>query len=69
MYNFIVLGIVPGTNLQITFETWLVMLEVALVIIGLERLLGLRRWLNGRLAVEAVLARSPLPANQLHRRG
>jgi sulfite exporter TauE/SafE len=33
MYSFIVLGLVPGTNLQITFQGWLLILTAALLLI------------------------------------
>ena len=33
MYSFIVLGLVPGTNFQITFIMWLQALEVIALIV------------------------------------
>lgn len=32
MYSFIVLGIIPGTDVQITFELWLKLVAVLLII-------------------------------------
>jgi hypothetical protein len=35
MYDFIVLGIIPGTQLQITFLTWLLVASVVLCIFAI----------------------------------
>jgi large-conductance mechanosensitive channel len=42
MYSFLVLGVVPGTNIQITFGVWLSMLA-AFVVAAAAVLLYLRR--------------------------
>jgi hypothetical protein len=31
MYSFLVLGLIPGTNIAISFQVWLVVMVVALV--------------------------------------
>ncbi len=31
MYSFLVLGLIPGTNIQISFQAWLVIMPVLLV--------------------------------------
>lgn len=59
MYNFLVLGLVPGTNIQITFKTWLYALAVALLTYNLYR---------HTRALGAVAVRQPLHASQLHNR-
>lgn len=64
MYNFIVLGIVPGTDLQITFGAWLKLLEVVAIVYGMMRL----KTLHQTLFIQT-WERVPLHANQLHRRG
>lgn len=47
MYSFFVLGIVPGTNIQITFTQWLVCLGIICELICVVHLV--RRWhLGGR---------------------
>lgn len=64
MYSFLVLGYVPGTNLQIGFQGFLNCLGVLLMV-------GTAFWLirNRRFAVKLVPARQPLHATRLHRRG
>ncbi len=64
MYSFIVLGIIPGTNIVISFETWLVTLVVALFIA-----VRYRRYVQawGR-AADLLPVRVPLHASQLHQR-
>jgi|GEM_PF-1547022 len=32
MYSFLVLGLIPGTNIQISFQAWLVIMPVLLVV-------------------------------------
>ncbi len=64
MYNVIVLGFVPGTNVQISFQAWLA------ITIGLPVLFLISRSLIQWLASvrHASFVRLPLPANQLHLR-
>ena len=64
MYNFIVLGYVPGTNLQLTFQAWLIIYGLAAVAFALYKLSQLHRELSLN-----VFTRQPLHATQLHRRG
>ena len=61
MYTFLVLGLIPGTNLQITFKTWLDL--VGLIIVAL-----LSYKLHNDHLARLPLARRPLHASQLHRR-
>jgi hypothetical protein len=63
MYNFIVLGIVPGTNYQIEFDTWLKLAEMALLAYALLRLKAIHQAMPAKAWI-----RQPLPANQLHLR-
>lgn len=60
MYNFLVLGLVPGTNIQITFKAWLYALTLGL----LAYLLVSYR----HQTIEQVSLRQPLPASRLHNR-
>lgn len=66
MYNFLVLGLVPGTDIQITFEMWLdivIAIIMAVVVVKAGRqLLNLTSTLP-----EASTVRLPLDASQLHR--
>lgn len=66
MYSFLVLGIVPGTNIQITFTTWLI----------LALLLGsvyvIRNRVQISLSLESLAHHADqrgVHASQLHRRG
>jgi hypothetical protein len=64
MYSFLVLGIIPGTNIQISFQAWLVMLALS-PFAGLAlkpRLLHMLEW------GVAAQSHSPLHASQLHHR-
>lgn len=62
MYSFLVLGLVPGTNLQITFNTWLDMIGLALAGFGVAYLY------RHHYASESAWVRVPLHASQLHSR-
>ena len=64
MDTFIVLGIVPGTDLQITFGAWLKLLEIAAIIYCFIKLKDIHQTLTGQS-----WERVPLHATQLHRRG
>ncbi|MEK7594471.1 MAG: hypothetical protein AAB436_02430 [Patescibacteria group bacterium] len=68
MYSFLVLGIVPGTNIAISFQVWLAIM--ALLIVAAWRV----KPRIGRLINEVVdeifgtQQRQPLHASQLHLR-
>lgn len=70
MYSFLVLGLIPGTNIQIGFWTWMVLM-VGLIItfkIYKRRLYrAIENWWH-KFDEETDVARKPLPASQLHRR-
>ena len=62
MYSFLVLGLIPGTNIAISFQAWIalgVMLALALP--------GHRLYVRYHQLVSTA-ARRPLHASQLHRR-
>ncbi len=65
MYSFFILGRIPGTNISISFEAWLIIMAV----VGFA---AYRYWprINKfvRDTEQRLLARKPLHANQLHRR-
>ena len=46
MWNFLVLGLVPGTDIQINFELWLLMLALVALVFALKRN-GLHKWRLG----------------------
>ena len=68
MYSFLVLGLIPGTNVQISFQAWLVLLAclpfAAVIAFKLLRPYArqLIQW------GQAVAPRQPLPASYLHLR-
>jgi hypothetical protein len=65
MYAFLVLGLIPGTNIQISFQAWLVIAPVLLVAAIILRPLVLRWWHKFN---EDQVSRRPLHASQLHLR-
>lgn len=65
MYTFIVLGYVPGTNLQITFRTWIVLSGLAGIAYSLHKMAVLHR----HLMADGMQLRLPLHASRLHLRG
>jgi hypothetical protein len=58
MYSFVVLGIIPGTNISISFSAWL-------AAAGLLVLVSFRKRV---VRPEVVRVRQVLPASVLHRR-
>lgn len=65
MNSFIVLGIIPGTDIRITFGAWL---QLAVMLFAFVATLKIYRILEPRLAVLIEPARTPLHASQLHLR-
>lgn len=63
MYTFFVLGIIPGTTIQITFQLWLDVVAGLVVIILLARLFSEYRL---ETAIPVAPGRIPLHARQLH---
>lgn len=65
MYSLLVLGIVPGTNIQITFQGWLSLFGSLVVAAALAQ------YYRQNLALQQAAARVrvPLHASQLHHRG
>ena len=66
MYTFLVLGLVPGTNIQITFIIWLECIEALLLAVSLY-ILGRRLVRAGRNSLSSNHAvGSAVPAKLLH---
>lgn len=65
MYSFLILGKIPGTNISISFEVWLIMM------VGICYA-TYRHWPRIKQFVDdlekRLLARKPLHASELHRR-
>lgn len=51
MQNFIVLGIIPGTNLQITFTLWVYLLVALTILVSRYALLAAARGLRTTLTI------------------
>lgn len=67
MYSLLVLGLVPGTNFQITFTFWVQCVE-ALLLAAILAKIGLRFVKSGRRGIlRAIELRDPLGVKQLHR--
>jgi hypothetical protein len=64
MYSFLVLGIIPGTNFQITFGAWLNIIGLTLVAICMLYLYRRRSSYD----YSQTFVRQPLPASRLHLR-
>lgn len=63
MYSFLVLGLIPGTNIQISFQAWLGIMA------GLPFAAAFMRPLwHQRLSESVARQRQPLHASQLHLR-
>jgi hypothetical protein len=65
MYAFLVLGLIPGTNIQISFQAWLFIAPVLLVAAIILRPRALQWW---HKFGEDQASRRPLHASQLHLR-
>jgi hypothetical protein len=69
MYTFVVLGLIPGTNIQLTFDMWLQIISslavATLVIWSAGSFLKFYRYTNELLMNHL---RTPLHATQLHQR-
>lgn len=64
MDNIIILGLIPGTNIQISFWAY-----IALMIFAIAAFFGARRWYRHRTFEIALPQRVLLHANELHFRG
>lgn len=70
MYSFIVLGLIPGTNIQINFWAWIIIM-IGLTVTAYKLRFRVVRLVSnwwGQLDNEAE-TRQPLHASQLHLRG
>ena len=71
MYTFLVLGLIPGTNIQIGFWAWIIfMAGLAVVVYRLKtRIVSfLESWWR-QFDEDKAIARKPLHASRLHLRG
>jgi hypothetical protein len=65
MQSFIVLGLIPGTNIQINFLIWVVFFSIlaALAVLFIIKHISQIKSLTGK-----VISRKVLPASHLHSR-
>jgi hypothetical protein len=70
VYNFLVLGLIPGTNIQISFWASIAMMVVFVIafMIYKRRLTAIIKDWWHQFDEEDGLERKPLHASQLHRR-
>jgi hypothetical protein len=71
MYSLLVLGLIPGTNIQIGFWAWIILTAILMITFALykQHLVRLiKRWWHQFDEDAGSLARRPLHASQLHRR-
>jgi hypothetical protein len=72
MYNFLVLGLIPGTNIQIGFWTWIIIMIGLVVAFKRSKPYVIEMvykwWHQFDEDVESV-PREPLHASRLHLRG
>jgi hypothetical protein len=61
MYSLLVLGLIPGTNISITFQAWIILGFLLMAIRPARRLYLHYQFAGARI-------RRPLPASQLHSR-
>jgi hypothetical protein len=64
MYSLLVLGIIPGTNIQISFQVWLQFASVLTGVVMATVFLRVHRASLSRM----LHTRTPLHASQLHSR-
>lgn len=64
MSSFIVLGLIPGTNIQIGFWAY-----IAVLLVGVGIYFAVRYKLNRRYFDEMLAVHFPVEASQLHFRG
>lgn len=70
MYSFLVLGLIPGTNIQIDFWAWIILMAGLIIITTLFKQHAIRLVANWwhRFDEAAGAGRRPLHASQLHQR-
>ncbi len=71
MYTFLVLGLIPGTNIQINFWAWIVIMAGLAIMAHRLRPRVVRYVANWwhQFDDETANGRQPLHANKLHLRG
>jgi hypothetical protein len=67
MYSFLVLGLIPGTNIQISFQAWLGIMAAVVAVLPFVAAFIKPHW-HKRLAELAATEHQPVHANQLHLR-
>ncbi len=70
MYSFLVLGLIPGTNIQINFWAWVIIM-IGLTVAAYRLRFRVTRLISSwwHQFDEEDAARRPLHASQLHLRG
>lgn len=72
MYTFLVLGLIPGTDIQISFWAWIIIM-IAVIAVGFRfksyAVRHIAAWWHQFDDEAAVQGRRPLHASRLHLRG
>ena len=69
MYTFLVLGLIPGTNIQINFYAWIIIMSGLIITAYRLRPRLVQAISNWWHQFDKAPSRQPLHANQLHLRG
>lgn len=72
MYTFLVLGLIPGTNIQIGFWGWIIIMSASVITFKLYRqyiIEIIEKWWHQFDEDVESMPRKPLPSNRLHLRG
>lgn len=64
LYNFLVLGYVPGTNIQLSFQA---VMGLVVILMGAASIVWIELR-HRRLSWQPAMIRQPLDASRLHRR-
>lgn len=72
MYTFLVLGLIPGTDIQIGFWSWIIIMVAIMVVFKRYRQYFIKiidKWWHQFDEDVKDMPRKPLPSNRLHLRG
>lgn len=64
LYNFLVLGYIPGTNIQLSFQA---VMALVVIFMGAASIVWIELR-HHRLSWQPAMIRQPLPASRLHQR-
>lgn len=68
MYSFLVLGLIPGTNIEISFWAWLVLMAGLLIAFKLYRKRVMKLIADWWRSLDEIDELDPMHASRFHRR-